>query len=57
MYRQVEHQLRDEPEHASQLIHLLGVSRSLERIADLTVNIAEDVLYMAKGKIVRHGTC
>lgn len=55
MYQQVERQLRDEPEHTSQLIHLLGVSRHLERIADLTVNIAEDVLYLAKGQIVRHG--
>jgi len=54
MYQQVERQLRDEPEHTRQLIHLLGVSRHLERIADLTVNIAEDVLYMAKGEIVRH---
>jgi len=55
MYQQVAIQLRDEPEHINQLIHLLGVSRHLERIADLTVNIAEDVLYMAKGEIVRHG--
>jgi len=55
MYRDVEQRLQQDPDHARQLIHLLGVSRSLERIADHTVNIAEDVLYMAKGGIYRHG--
>jgi phosphate transport system protein len=39
------------------LIHrqnLLGISRNLERIADHAVNIAEDVLYMIRGDILRH---
>ena len=55
MYQQVEERLRKNPQHARQLIHFLGISRQLERIADLTVNIAEDVVYLAKGEIVRHG--
>jgi len=33
---------------------LLSTSRHLERIADLATNIAEDVIYMAKGEIIRH---
>jgi len=47
--------LKTRPENAEYLIHLLSISRHLERIADHTTNIAEDVLYMTEGYIVRHG--
>ncbi|MHC4552977.1 MAG: PhoU domain-containing protein [Planctomycetota bacterium] len=36
------------------LIHLLSVSRHLERIGDHATNIAEDVIYMVEGRIIRH---
>jgi phosphate transport system protein len=35
---------------------MLSASRHLERIADHATNIAEDVIYMAEGTIVRHKT-
>jgi phosphate transport system protein len=35
-------------------LHLLSASRNLERIADLATNIAEDVLFMVLGEVVRH---
>ena len=35
-------------------INLLSVSRQVERIADSVTNIAEDIIYMVEGDIVRH---
>ena len=35
--------------------HLIRISRSLERIADLSTNISEDVIYMIEGKMIKHG--
>jgi phosphate transport system protein len=37
-----------------QLLNYLTVSRHLERIADLATNIAEDVIYLNEGEIIRH---
>jgi phosphate transport system protein len=37
-----------------QYIQYLSCARHLERIADLAQNIAEDVIYMIDGEIVRH---
>jgi phosphate transport system protein len=56
MYLKVQDAILKKPEHISALIHLLSASRHLERIADHTTNIAEDVIYMIEGKIVRHKT-
>lgn len=53
-YRLVKEQIRQYPERIDSLIQYTSVSRHLERIADLTTNIAEDVIYMIEGEIVRH---
>jgi len=37
------------------LINLLLISRHLERLADHATNIAEEVIYLIEGEIVRHG--
>lgn len=54
MYEQVKEGIRREPDRLDALIHLLSISRHLERVADHATNIAEDVIYMIKGEIVRH---
>ncbi|MBK7142354.1 MAG: phosphate signaling complex protein PhoU [bacterium] len=55
MYSRVKAGIRNQPERLDSLIHLLAVSRQLERIGDHATNIAEDVIYMIEGTIVRHG--
>ena len=44
-----------EPAQAEPLLTLMAVARNLERVADHATNIAEDVIYMIRGKIIRHG--
>ena len=56
MYLKVQEAILENPKQISPLIHLLSASRHLERIADHTTNIAEDVIYMIEGNIVRHRT-
>lgn len=54
MYLKIQEAIQKHPDQMASLIHLLSVSRHLERIADHATNIAEDVIYMIDGKIVRH---
>ncbi len=56
MYDQVKDAIRKHPEYLDQLVHILSTSRHLERVADHATNIAEDVIYMIEGEIVRHRT-
>jgi phosphate transport system protein len=61
---QMKHEIRQKAEAMMQrdpakvpaLLTLLAVSRNLERVADHATNIAEDVIYMAEGRIIRHGS-
>lgn len=54
MYDHVVEAVQANPGVMDEVIHFLSVSRYLERIADHAVNIAEDVIYMARGQIMRH---
>jgi phosphate transport system protein len=55
MYDSIKMGIRKDPENVDTLIQVLAISRNLERIADHTSNIAEDVIYMVEGDIIRHG--
>ena len=54
VYNIAEQSIVEAPYQSGQWIRLLIVARQLERIADHSVNIAKDVLYLIKGEIVRH---
>ena len=47
--------MKEKPETVKRAVSALSASRYLERIADLATNIAEDVIFMVEGEIVRHG--
>ena len=53
-YRHIKDALKENPDHVGYLINLLLISRHLERMADHATNIAEEVIYMIEGQIVRH---
>lgn len=50
----VERMIRETPELVHPLLQVLAISRNLERVADHATNIAEDVIYMVRGRIARH---
>lgn len=53
-YIDVQNGIRENPNEVQALLHVLSVSRHLERIADLAASIAEEVIYLVRGEIVRH---
>ncbi|PLX87443.1 MAG: phosphate transport system regulatory protein PhoU [Desulfuromonas sp.] len=53
-YRLFKDFVREDPESIDAVLNYLTVSRHLERVADLATNIAEDVIYLTEGEIVRH---
>jgi len=55
-YRDVVRELNEEPGHAKCLVNLYLLARHLERIGDRIKNIAEEVIYLVEGKIVRGET-
>jgi phosphate transport system protein len=54
-YDLIKREMLKIPDQAGALINLYLISRHLERIADHATNIAEEVIYLVEGEIVRHG--
>lgn len=46
--------MMEDPKTISLSLEFLLVSRNLERVADLATNIAEDAVYLAEGKTIKH---
>lgn len=53
-FRKVEEAIRTQPEQVGTMLQYLSLSRYLERMADQATNVAEDVVYIVEGRIVRH---
>ena len=53
-YDRIKWGMGENPDKIGYLINLMLISRHLERLADHTTNIAEEVIYLIEGEIVRH---
>jgi phosphate transport system protein len=53
-YDRIKKAIKENPDRVGHLINLLLISRHLERLADHATNIAEEVIYLIEGEIVRH---
>lgn len=47
--------MAEDPDSISSLMNVVWILRSLERIGDHTKNICEVIVYIARGKDIRHG--
>ncbi len=54
IYKVIKDMLRSYPEDIDSICNLLLLPSRVERIADHATNIAEDVIYMVDGEIIRH---
>jgi phosphate transport system protein len=57
MFSVLEARMKQDPEEIERAVRYLSASRDLERIADLATNIAEDVVFMVEGEVIRHSAC
>ncbi|MDZ7582395.1 MAG: phosphate signaling complex protein PhoU [Deltaproteobacteria bacterium] len=53
-YDRIKNAMKENVDKIGYLINLLLISRHLERLADHATNIAEEVIYLVEGEIVRH---
>jgi phosphate transport system protein len=54
-YDRIKTAMKENTDKIGYMINLLLISRHLERLADHATNIAEEVIYLIEGEIVRHG--
>lgn len=54
LHRELASYMVEKPSTISRCLHLMAVSKSLERIGDHAANVAEDVVYLYEAKDIRH---
>ncbi len=54
IFRELLTYMMEEPKTITRAVHLIIVSRYLERIADHATNIAEGVIFMAEALVIKH---
>jgi phosphate transport system protein len=54
VFRELITHMISDPKTIERSIRLITIARNLERIADLSTNISEDVIFMVQGKVIKH---
>lgn len=54
IFRELLTYMFQDPQNINRSVELILIGRYLERIADHSTNIGEDVIYMVKGKTIKH---
>ena len=54
LHRELSSYMVERPTTISRCLHLMVISKSLERVADHATNIAEEVVYLYEAKDIRH---
>lgn len=54
VFRELLTYMIENPQTISRAMDLILISRNLERIADLSTNISEEVIYISQGKVIKH---
>jgi len=53
--KELKDAIRQNPDRVDTWLRLINTARNLERVSDHAVNIAETVVYLKEGDIIRHG--
>jgi phosphate transport system protein len=54
--QELKQAIREDPDRLDSWLRLINAARNLERVADHATNIAEAVVYLKEGDIIRHDT-
>lgn len=54
IYKQLVELIKADPHLTERYLHILRIAKNLERIGDLSTNIAEDTVYLVSGEVIKH---
>ena len=54
IFRELVTFMSSDPSTIERSLHLIRIANNLERIADLSTNICEDVIFMVEGRVIKH---
>jgi phosphate transport system protein len=54
IFRELVTFMSSDPATIERSLHLIRIANNLERVADLSTNICEDVIFMVEGRVIKH---